>query len=315
MRSDASAPNTNSRVAADRVGAADVLASTAALPRSASTQPTAAWNDARADQVADAQRRADQVGEALDLVGAARRADRHLPAHACRAAGRGRPGAGPGRRRSVSLNAREHAGLRQRQRIARALQRPELAAVERVEGLHACGRRRARRRARRPPAARSRRAMPSGLRHFTWPASSATSSPSRVTTAAKRPSLPTPARELAADARRARARGRCRRRARARVPSLAADRERAARRPPPSAGTGPPSMRWLQTWRAGDLRRQRLERRRLRLVGRRSRSRRPAAPAATASGQTRPSTATRARHLRRIAAALAARPPAPRRAR
>ena len=60
---------------------------------------------------------------------------------------------GPWPTTSVSLNGGEHAGLRQRQRVARALQRARAAPSARRRPAR-CGRRRARRRARRPPAAR-----------------------------------------------------------------------------------------------------------------------------------------------------------------
>ena len=98
------------------------------------------------------------------------------------------------------LEGRQHAGLGQRQRIAGALQCPELAAVERVEGLHGAvdaehehalaGHQR------RGRDTRGQRLAPLDLP----PARSTTSSLSRVTTAAKRPSLPTPALSLRAGA-------------------------------------------------------------------------------------------------------------------
>ena len=52
-----------------------------------------------------------------------------------------RSGSTPARRGALAdqqrvLERAEHAGLRQRQRLAGALQRPQLAAVERIEGLH-----------------------------------------------------------------------------------------------------------------------------------------------------------------------------------
>ena len=84
----------------------------------------------------------------------------------------------------VLERASDHAGLRQRQRIAGALQLPQLAAVGGVEGAAPRGRRRGRRPARRPPAARSRRGRRALLPLASWPPSSATSSLSRVTTAA-----------------------------------------------------------------------------------------------------------------------------------
>ena len=87
------------------------------------------------ERVAHPQQRAHQVVQALDLVGAARRGDGHLPAHA--AVGRVETqqlGADAGHQRV--LVSRQHARLGQRQGLAGALLGPEAAAVDRVEGMH-----------------------------------------------------------------------------------------------------------------------------------------------------------------------------------
>jgi hypothetical protein len=82
--------------------------------------------------------------------------------------------------------------LRQRQRIAGALQLPELDAVAGVERLHGA----VDAEDEDAPAGDERRgrdANADAFFHFTWPPSSATTSPPAVTTAATLPSLPTPA--------------------------------------------------------------------------------------------------------------------------
>ena len=98
---------------------------------------------------------ADQVGQALDLVGAARRRRSAPPSARAVAAGRCPASRGPCPTSSVSLKAASTPRLRQRQRIAGALQRPQLARRRARRRRARRGRRRARRRARRPPAARS----------------------------------------------------------------------------------------------------------------------------------------------------------------
>ena len=101
----------SSVVAAQAVGADRRLALQSSVPRSASTQRHRRLERARADHVADAQPRADEVGQALDLVGAARRAtgtsQRDVPLSGSTPDQRG-----PCPATSVSLHGREHAGLR-----------------------------------------------------------------------------------------------------------------------------------------------------------------------------------------------------------
>ena len=195
MRSEASAPNSSSASPAT-ASVPPICLVHMMRPRSASTQPTAAWNERAQSMSPVRSGRTDQVGEPLDLVGAARRADRHLPAD-----GRG-----------VRVDARHPRPLADDQRVLeRARSRPPAPASADRRGAAPArawrrrqhrrpappGRRRGRRPARRRPAARSRPATPSAFFHLTWPASSAIRSPPRVTTAATLPSLPTPAESLA----------------------------------------------------------------------------------------------------------------------
>ena len=194
MRSDASAPNDELGVAADRVGAADVAWSTATraalgvdaadagLERRARrpASPTAAAGPTRSA------RRSTSLVPRGEATGTSQRT---VPLQRVER----RPGAGPGPTTQRVLEGGEHAGLRAASADRRG------AAASTACGRRArrrpapSGRRRARRRARRPPAARSRRARRAACASFTLPPSSATRSLSRVTTAAMRPSLPTPA--------------------------------------------------------------------------------------------------------------------------
>ncbi len=90
---------------------------------------------ARTDEIAAAQHRADQVGQSLDLVGAARRADRHFPAHHRGDRVDGRQ-ARPLPDQQRVLERGDDARVVQRQRFARPLQLPDPAAVLGVEDLH-----------------------------------------------------------------------------------------------------------------------------------------------------------------------------------
>ena len=88
------------------------------------------------DRLADAHRRTDQVGQALDLVGAARRGHGRLPTQ--RATQRVEPGQARALPHHQGVFVRQqNARLQQGERIAGALLYPQLAAVEYVEGLHA----------------------------------------------------------------------------------------------------------------------------------------------------------------------------------
>ena len=148
---------------------------------------------ARAHRVADPADAADQVDQALDVVDAARRGQRRFPADA--AVERIQPdhAAGQADHQRVA-HGQHHAGLAQHQRLAGALLGPQLAAGLAVEGASRRGRPSARRRG--APATKGARvrhgASASGAR-LPCRRTSATSSLSRVTTAASLPSLPTPA--------------------------------------------------------------------------------------------------------------------------
>ena len=101
IRSEPSAPNTQLGVAADRVRAADLLGpgDRAELRVDATDR---GLERACADEIADAHDRADQVSEALDLVGAARRAKRRPPSGPSRSSDRSPPCAAPGQRSACS---------------------------------------------------------------------------------------------------------------------------------------------------------------------------------------------------------------------
>ena len=147
----ASAPNTSCGVAAECRRAADGLVHSS-VPRSASTQPTAAWN-ARAQTVSPTR-----------LTGptrSARRSTSLVPRGVASA-----PPSAPCRRR---IEAGQAPALPDHQRVLDGGSRPawrsasgspgrccvhRLAPVAAVEGVHRCGPRPARTRARRPPAAR-----------------------------------------------------------------------------------------------------------------------------------------------------------------
>ena len=181
-------------IAADGVGAADGLGpgDVAELRVDAADR---GLERARADQVAAANHRADQVGETLDLIGAARRAERCFPAQ------RRRHRIEAGHARALAddegvLEGDDDTGLRQRQRVARPLHLPQLDAIAGVEGVDGAVDAEDED---RPPATSGAVATrtPTTFFHLTRPPSRTTSSPSRVTTAATLPSLPTPAEILA----------------------------------------------------------------------------------------------------------------------
>ena len=90
---------------------------------------------ARADHVTRAGRRANQIGHTLDFIRAARVGQRHFPTHAALQR------IDPGQALALShqqrvLERADNARLRQRQRLAGTPQVPEIAAVLHIVGLH-----------------------------------------------------------------------------------------------------------------------------------------------------------------------------------
>ena len=277
----------------------------ATVPRSASTQPTAAWNE-RA-QTRSPTRSAGPIRSASRSTSLAPRGEpigtsqRTVDATGSMPAMRG-----PWPTTQGVLEGGDDAGLRERQRIAGPLQLPELGAVERRRRPAPRDRRRARRRGRRRPAAPSRRARRAACATSPGPLSSATSSPSRVTTAGDLAVAADAGRDLGADVgapERLAALGldrdaRCRRSRRC-VTAPAVDGDR-------RAGTATAPMLLVPDRPHGDRRGDRLERLRLRACRRRTASsRRASAPASEPQPATQPTRprAARASSFRRLGAA------------